>query len=120
MKANVKGFSKYGLYRGNGSADGTFVYTGFKPAMVILKSIETGVSWMLMSSDGDPDNVVHTRQKINDTSAEATNVNIMDFLSNGFKMRVNDSSFNTSGHQYVYEAYAENPFVANGIPTTAR
>jgi len=120
VKANVQGFSRYGLFRGNGSTDGRFVYTGFKPAMVIIKSIETGVSWMLMSSDGDPDNVVHTRQKINDTSAEATNVNIMDFLSNGFKMRVNDSSFNTNGHQYVYEAYAENPFVANGIPTTAR
>ena len=119
-KVNIKGFSKYGIYRGNGNADGTFVYTGFKPALVILKSIETGVSWMLMSSDGDPDNVVHTRQKMNDTSAEATNINLMDFLSNGFKMRINDSSFNTNGHEYVYEAYAENPFVAGGVPTTAR
>jgi hypothetical protein len=119
-KVNIQGFSKYGLFKGNGSADGRFVYTGFKPAMVIIKSIETGTSWMLMSSDGDPYNVVSTRQKINDTSAEATNINIMDFLSNGFKMRVNDSSFNTNGHEYVYEAYAENPFVAGGIPTTAR
>ena len=119
-KVNIQGFSKYGLFKGNGNADGKFVYTGFKPAMVIIKSIETGTSWHVMSSNGDPDNVVSTRQKMNDTSAEATNINIMDFLSNGFKMRVNDSSFNTSGHQYVYEAYAENPFVAGGVPTTAR
>ena len=120
VKANVQGFSKYSRFTGNGNADGVFVYTGFKPAMVIIKSIETGVSWMLMSSHGDPDNVVHTRQKINDTSDQATNVDIMDFLSNGFKMRINDSSFNTNGHEYMYEAYAENPFVAGGVPTTAR
>ena len=118
----IKGFSKFGDYYGNGQTDsGTFVYTGFKPAMVIVKSVETGTSNMLFDNVRDATNIVKSRLKTNATDIPATNLNIMDFRSNGFQLRVNDSSFNTNGHQYMYFAFAESPFVSStGTPTTAR
>ena len=119
--ADVIGYQKCGTYIGNGNADGTFVYTGFKPAMVIVKSIETGTSNMLFDNVRDATNIVKSRLKTNATDIPATNINIMDFRSNGFQLRVNDSSFNTNGHQYMYFAFAESPFVSStGTPTTAR
>ncbi len=118
--AEIQGYSKFSQYIGNGSADGTFVHTGFKPAFVMVKSQAAGVSWMIQDHKRDIDNPVHHRLKVNSAVAEATNINQMDFLSNGFKMRVNDSSWNTSGQAYGYMAFAENPFVAGGVPTTAR
>lgn len=117
----IQGFSKFGSYRGNGDANGSFVYTGFKPAMVIVKSTETGTSNMLFDNVRDAKNSVKSRIKTNTTDIPATNINVMDFLSNGFKMKVNDSSFNTSGHEYMYFAFAEQPFVTStGVPATAR
>ena len=119
---DVQGYSKFGEYVGNGNANGTFVYTGFKPAWVMVKNATTsGVSWMIQDHKRDIDNPVHHRLKANSDAAEATNINQMDFLSNGFKCRVNDSSWNTNGDTYIYMAFAENPFVTStGIPTTAR
>ena len=118
----IQGYSKFGSYTGNGNADGTFVYTGFKPAWIMVKNItDSGVSWMIQDHKRDIDNPVHHRLKANDSAAEASNINQMDFLSNGFKCRVNDSSWNLSGKTYIYMAFAENPFVTStGIPTTAR
>ena len=120
--AQKQGYSKFGKYKGNGSADGTFVYTGFKPAWVMVKNAtDSGVSWMIQDHKRDIDNPVHHRMKANDSAAEATNLNQMDFLSNGFKCRVNDSSWNLSGKTYIYMAFAENPFVTStGIMGTAR
>ena len=118
----IQGYSKFGDYYGNGqTSSGTFVHTGFKPAMIIIKSIETGVSNMLFDNVRDATNIVKSRLKTNTTDVPATNIDILDFRSNGFQLRVNDSSFNTAGHQYMYFAFAESPFVSsNGVPTTAR
>jgi len=118
--AEKQGYSKFGKYYGNSHADGAFVYTGFKPAWVMVKkSSDAGTSWMIQDSKRSITNPVTHRLKANSNVAEATNIDSMDFLSNGFKIRVNDSIWNTAG-TYIYMAFAENPFVANGIPTTAR
>ena len=119
--ADVKGFSKFGKYTGNGSADGPFVYTGFKPAFVILKRTDGVANWQLNDSARDTFNVVNKRLAPSTSEAEATNFNFGDFLSNGFKIRQTDQTWNASGASYIYMAFAENPLVAgNYVPTTAR
>ncbi len=118
----IPGFSMFGDYYGNGgTSSGTYVHTGFKPAMVIIKSVETGTSNMIMDNQRSAHNVVASRFKTNETDVPATNLNIMDFRSTGFQLRVNDSSFNTNGHQYMYFAFAERPTVtSSGAPTCAQ
>jgi hypothetical protein len=120
--AEKKGFSKYGSYTGNGSADGTFVYTGFKPAWVMIKiSSTSGASWYISDNKRNTYNVVNGRLLANIASVESTSVNICDFTSNGFKIRTNDGGWNTSGATYIYMCFAENPLVGtNNIPATAR
>jgi hypothetical protein len=118
--AEKKGFSKFGSYVGNGSADGTFVYTGFKPAFVMVKRTDTSGNWWIHDSGRNTYNVVNKYLFANSSSAEGTDDN-MDFLSNGFKLRVATYQPNTSGGTYIYMAFAENPFVTStGIPTPAR
>ena len=121
--AEVKGFSKFGSYTGNGSTDGTFVYTGFKPAMIILKRTDAaGYDWRLLDNKRNTYNVVSTVLFPNTTEADLTNsANYVDFLSNGFKCNTTGAGSNASGGTYIYAAFAENPFVSSkGIPTTAR
>ena len=122
--ADVKGFSKFGSYTGNGSADGTFVYTGFKPAFVIFKSSSLGTTnWQLLDNKRNTFNPQNNHLRPNSSVAEFTNYPV-DFLSNGFKFRNTDSDNNQSGETYIYMAFAEQPFVTsttNGsIPATAR
>jgi len=124
--AQKQGYSKFGSYTGNGNANGTFVYTGFKPAFVIVKRSDTaGDSWAIFDnkrSDVVGANVIDKEIAANESSAEydRTNAN-MDFLSNGFKLRNTDGWHNASGDTYFYMAFAENPFVTStGTPTTAR
>lgn len=118
----IQGYSKFGDYYGNGGTDsGTVVYTGFKPALVIIKSTATGVSWMMHDNVRDSKNPVASRIKVNTNDVPATNISMMDFLSNGFQLKYNDSSWNSNGQQYLYMAFAEHPFVSStGAPTTAR
>jgi hypothetical protein len=118
--ADVKGFSKFGSYTGNGSTDGPFVYTGFKPAFVIAKNATTGAtSWEMADNKRALFNVNNKTLKADTSGAEQT-YNFIDFLSNGFKLRYSSDS-NTSGNTIIYMAFAENPFVTStGIPTTAR
>jgi len=119
--AEKKGFSKFGSYVGNGSADGTFIYTGFKPAMVIFKNASTVTNWGIVDNKRDDDNVVKARLFPNLSDTEASNLDICDFTSNGFKLRITDSQFNGSGNTMIYMAFAENPLVGtNNIPATAR
>ena len=123
--AEVKGFSKFGSYTGNGSADGTFVYTGFKPAFLIVKRYnDAGYDWLMYDNKRQVEfNVVDDFLKPNLSDAETTgNANqSLDFLSNGVKFRGSGASSNGSGSSYIYMAFAENPFVSSkGIPTTAR
>ena len=117
-----QGFSKFGSYTGNGNADGTFIYTGFRPAWVMIKkSSATGDSWQIHDNKRDTFNVAETRLLSNSSNADATNTDNLDMLSNGFKIRNSDANFGTSGATYIYMAFAEAPFVnSNGVPCNAR
>ena len=119
--AEKQGYSKFGKYTGNGNADGTFVYTGFKPAFVLVKSSSATHNWHILDNKRDPENVVDKYVNPDNDVAEAT-FTFGDFLSNGFKWRSSSgTSFNENGTSYIYMAFAENPFVTStGIPTTAR
>ena len=116
MFAEKKGFSKFGSYEGNGNSDGTFVYTGFRPAFVITKRADTGGdNWHTLDNKRDIDNPAEQVLQPNDTGAEATtSTSKLDFLSNGFKCRGTGASINTSGLTYIYMAFAEHPFVTAG------
>ena len=119
--AEIQGYSKFGKYVGNGNANGPFVYTGFKPAFVILKGSSASGSWYMLDSKRDVDNVAHHAVEAQSPAAEYTNYNFIDMLSNGFKLRLGTSEVNTSGNSYIYMAFAENPFTTStGVPTTAR
>ena len=119
--ADVKGYSKMGSYTGNGSTDGTFVYTGFKPAFVMTKSATQAYRWYMFDNKRNAYNVVNGRIFANTSDAEATNQNTLDFTSNGFKIRTGDAEINGSGQTIIYLAIAEQPFVTSGgTPTTAR
>ena len=119
--AEKKGYSKFGSYIGNGNADGTFVYTGFKPAFVIQKASSTSsYDWVILDNKRDPFNVADESLYANLSGAVQTS-NHTDFLSNGFKLRSTAAGNNGSGTTYIYMAFAENPLVTStGIPTTAR
>jgi hypothetical protein len=121
--ADVKGYSKFGSYTGNGNNDGTFVYTGFKPAFVLSKcSSAAGEDWNLNDNKRPGFNVIQNALLANSTSAEVTaSYQALDFTSNGFKWRGSNDRVNGSGKTYIYMAIAENPFVTStSIPTTAR
>ena len=118
--AEKQGFSKIGSYTGNGNADGTFVYLGFKPAWVLVKNTSgSGDNWILVDNKRlgyNPDNRLLFP---NATNADYTDNNL-DLLSNGFKARVSYDP-NGSGNTMIYMAFAENPFVTStGVPATAR
>ena len=118
--AEKTGYSKFGKYTGNGNADGPFVYTGFKPAMIIFKITSSTGDWRIFDSKRDTFNVADAILYPSATNAEGTEISA-DFLSNGFKIRSSSSSYNTSGGTYIYMAFAEEPLVSsNNIPATAR
>jgi len=122
--AEKKGFSKFGKYVGNGNADGTFIYCGFKPAYVFTKSMDTSSHWNCFDNKRSPINVVNDYQKLNEATAEDTNVSDIqfDFLSNGLKLRGNNDEYNGSSENYIYMCFAAEPLVANvgqSIPATA-
>jgi len=118
-----QGVSKMGSYKGNGNADGPFIYTGFRPAWIMQKSTTTTYGWQIYDNkrsgfNGDNDELV-----ANTTSAETNGSGngFPDILSNGFKLRNTDINKNASGVTYIYMAFAENPFVTStGVPATAR
>ena len=121
--AEKQGYSKMGKYEGNGNADGTFVYTGFKPAFSLIKRDATD-NWVIHDNrrperGGNPNDAA---LRANLADGEYGGSQGVDFLSNGFKARQNDGEFNASGNSYIYLAIAEEPLVANvgnGIPATA-
>ena len=119
--AEKKGFSKFGSYTGNGSSDGTFVYTGFKPAFVIIKNANNGAEeWGIWDNKRNTYNILNKRLVANISGAENT-ADYLDFTSNGFKIRTIANGLNQSGNTMIYMAFAENPLVGtNNIPATAR
>ena len=122
--AEVKGYSKFGSYVGNGSAtNGTFVYLGFRPAFVLWKRTQdSGYDWDIYDTARDTHNVAFKELLANGNGAESDGTTLsLDILSNGFKLRTNNNNGNASGKTYIYMAFAENPFVTStGIPATAR
>ena len=122
---SVKGYSKIASYKGNGNADGPFVYTGFKPAWVMVKKTSGSHDWYIQYGNTTFDGVSQAVNPVkhsliaNSSGAKATE-NSMDFLSNGFKLRTSGNGHNTSGDTYLYMAFAQNPFVnSNGTPSNA-
>tara|TARA_R100001129_G_scaffold185428_1_gene173587 strand:+ start:70 stop:2502 length:2433 start_codon:yes stop_codon:yes gene_type:complete len=106
---SVVGYSKLGSYKGNSSSDGSFVFTGFRPTWVLIKSTSSGTQWMIYDSKREGFNVDNDALKADDASKEATDDDI-DLLSNGFKLRRSSTNFNNSSHTYIYLAFAEAPF----------
>jgi len=111
---SVDGYSKVGSWVGNGSTDGTFIYTGFRPAMIIWKVSTDVESWGIFDNVRDPDNRVGQRLHPESSSAESTASPTtgwqMDFTSNGFKWRGDTMAGNYDGETYIYLAFAETPF----------
>ena len=122
--AEKQGYSKFGSYTGNGSTDGTFVYTGFKPAFLVYKKTSATGRWTIVDSVRNPNNVVNRGIYANYTNAEDDSGNgywDVDFLSNGFKFRTTETETNNSGSTYIYMCFASNPFTTStGVPATAR
>ena len=121
---NVKGFSKFGSYKGNGdAANGPFVYLGFKPAFVMTKRTDSTGDWAMMDNKRPGNyNVVQNYFKAQAADSEQTDDSFnIDILSNGFKIKYNNTNYNASGGSYVYMAWAEAPLVGtNNVPATAR
>tara|TARA_B100001063_G_scaffold239120_1_gene262257 strand:+ start:503 stop:1546 length:1044 start_codon:yes stop_codon:yes gene_type:complete len=114
----IKGYSRFGSYTGNGSSDGTFIFTGFSPAWVLTKSSTHSEAWMLSDNKRPGYNSTNQIIEPNDSAAEGASTTI-DHLSNGFKFR--HENCNVNGQTYFYMAFAHNPFTSSkGVPTTAR
>jgi hypothetical protein len=110
--APVAGYSAFGSYTGNGSTDGPFVYTGFRPRWVMIKRSDNVGSWGILDTARNTFNVQDKLLWSNLSDAEGT-FTIFDVLSNGFKLRESTNGYNTSGGTYIYAAFAESPFGLN-------
>tara|TARA_Y100000015_G_scaffold42707_1_gene50761 strand:+ start:988 stop:2043 length:1056 start_codon:yes stop_codon:yes gene_type:complete len=115
-----KGYSKFGKYEGNGSTDGPAIWTGFKPAWIMIKNASSTQNWVMFDAKRPGFNVINDIMYPNNNDAE-TDEDSVDFLSYGFKIRSSGNDRNGSGNTLVYWAFAESPFVnSNGVPTNAR
>ena len=109
--ASVEGYSKIGSYTGNGNADGTFVYTGFRPAFIIYKKTSGTGNWGMLDNTRSTSNLTQAWVASNLANAETNeSTRALDFLSNGFKARGTNADLNTNSATYIYMAFAENPF----------
>lgn len=108
--AEIAGFSKFGSFTGNGSTNGPFVYTGFKPKFILVKRSDTGGNnWRIMDTTRDPYNYTQHFLYPDGSYAEDSGFPY-DLVSNGFKVRASNLGDNGSGSTYIYAAFAENPF----------
>ena len=120
---SIQGYSKIGSYTGNGNADGAFVYTGFRPAWIMIKKSSATENWSIFDTKRNVNGTTNTLPINADNSgAESGNTGKnMDILSNGVKMKTSNGELNGSGATYIYIAFAEAPLVnSNGIPNNAR
>ena len=116
------GYSNFGSYKGNGSSDGSFVETGFRPAFVLTKIVDTiNENWTISDSTRSTYNPVDAFLRPDESTAETSGAATMDFLSNGFKLRTSDSKTNRDGGLFIYMAFAERPHVSPfGTQSNAR
>ena len=119
---DIKGFAKHGSFIGNGSSDGPFIHTGFKPALIIGKNTSRSDDWFMLDNKRDTFNPVDQRLQPNSSGTESTVTSLgIDFCANGFKLKGATNQYNPSGETMIYMAFAESPFVnSNGVPTNAR
>jgi hypothetical protein len=109
--SEVAGFSKFGSYTGNGSSDGPFVFCGFRPRWVMIKRTDSTQNWPIVDSSRDSYNIANRRLFANLSDAEDQGIsNYLDLLSNGFKCRDSNVSYNASGGTYVFAAFSESAF----------
>jgi hypothetical protein len=120
--AEIPGYSSFGSYTGNGSANGPFIYTGFAPEFIMVKSSSnSGTYWDILDATRETFNTRGNQLFANSSDAEASNDHECDFLSNGFKWRDGSGSVNGSGYTIIYMAFAKHPFGGDGVaPATAR
>jgi len=119
--AEKQGYSKFGSYTGNGNANGTFIYTGQKSSFIIVKNTSSSTNWEMFDNKRVGYNQSNWHLKPNSADAEDVGTVRLDILSNGFKIRTTGSNLNTSGNNYIYMCFAENPFVTStGVPACAR
>tara|TARA_Y100001937_G_scaffold123310_1_gene185938 strand:+ start:1436 stop:2521 length:1086 start_codon:yes stop_codon:yes gene_type:complete len=120
----IQGYSKFDSYIGNGNADGPFVYTGFKPVWLMIKNItDASRDWIIITSQVQGHNPNDDFLRANTNGAEVSNDSgaRIDFLSNGFKIRGNNSTINDNSDTHIYMTFAEHPFVSSkGVPVTAK
>jgi hypothetical protein len=107
--AAVAGYSAFGSYTGNGSSDGPFIFTGFRPRFVMCKRTNTTGDWVINDTSRNPSNVMNLWLYPNVSDAETT-FTFCDFVSNGFKIRAGPTALNNNGDSYIYMAFAESPF----------
>ena len=108
--APVEGYSAFGKYTGNGDADGPFIYTGFRPNYIMVKSLPNLNSWYILDAKRSTDNPAQERLLANLTNAESSSTDWLDILSNGFKIRTINAAYNGNTYGYIYAAFAEHPF----------
>jgi hypothetical protein len=120
--AEVEGYSKFGSYTGNNSTDGPFVYCGFSVQWLMYKRSSAAEDWVIVDNSRDTYNVADAALRPNQSLPEFSNTEVLvDFTSNGFKIRSSDAKSNGSGSTYIFMALAENPFGGDGVsPATAR
>jgi hypothetical protein len=107
--SEVAGFSRFGSYTGNGSADGPFCFTGFLPRWIMIKRTDTTANWRILDTARDTFNVEQYELYPNLSNAEGTFASL-DGLSNGFKIRNTDTAYNASGGTYIFAAFSETSF----------
>ena len=117
--AEVPGFSKFGTYTGNGIVNGAFAYTGFKPSFVVIKRQDQSTNWVVYDNKRDSYNVGSKVLLPDNSAAETSGSQLIDFLSNGFKLRSTGNNTNDSS-PYVYMAFGQPIVSTNGIIATAR
>jgi hypothetical protein len=104
----IAGYSAFGSYTGNGSTDGPFVFTGFRPKFVLYKNSSTTTDWVVFDTSRNTYNVTNS-YLLPDTSGAEGTLNALDIVSNGFKIRDSSTGTNGSGNTFIYMAFAENP-----------
>ena len=119
--AEKTGYSKFGSYTGNGNNDGAFIYTGFKPAWIMLKNTSNAQNWYIYDNKRTPNNFAnyHIYADLNNAEAGGSTLGI-DILSNGWKIRTSNDGWNGSGENYIYMAFGQSLVGSNNVPCTAR
>jgi len=111
---NVEGFQKFGNYTGNGNADGAFIYTGFRPRLIVIKGADVADSWFVLDTARNTFNPLDNFLRWEATDTEATHANVVcDAYSNGFKLRSSSNAMNGSGNTYIYMVWGDVPFKYN-------